>query len=438
MLKKMLVIILILAGLVCGQVSTETARMALGQGDGNDKTFTFDFSIIDTSDIVVIKRTTTTGVEALQTETTHYVVTATNNDFSSGGTVTFVTAPAATERVLLIRDTPMTQTTDYDTVTIRATTHSDPDDKQARLIQEMAEELERCIKIPRTDIASDMATTLTTSVGRANSTLVFSNSGAITAGTSTLTGAVATAYMETLLDDGDAATARTTLETFGLNDNVTFGTIAGTTGTFSGLITANAGLTLGDDDDLIGSETSDIIINTNKFTVAGATGNTVVGGTFVSTGVAVLADASQLATAAAPTDPCDIVNKQYVDDTVSAMGSYSSGSVMSITWPLTITATGNNADIASTQANTDGFLICINRMTVGSNGRSRVDIYTDSSNPPTNIRGTAYTSEAAVDFPQGTVTIPVKKGEYFKATHVAISGTITTTSRIYNWMPSGV
>lgn len=48
--------------------------------------------------------------------------------------------------------------------------------------------------------------------------------------------------------------------------------------------TFNGGITLGAGDDLIGSATSDITINMDKFTVAGATGNTVIGGTFDVTG----------------------------------------------------------------------------------------------------------------------------------------------------------
>jgi hypothetical protein len=75
------------------------------------------------------------------------------------------------------------------------------------------------------------------------------------------------------------------------------GAIAGaTTGDFSGavttaaltaagLITANNGVTLGASDDLVGSATSDILINTDKFTVAGATGNTIVAGTLGVTGI---------------------------------------------------------------------------------------------------------------------------------------------------------
>ena len=55
-------------------------------------------------------------------------------------------------------------------------------------------------------------------------------------------------------------------------------TFAGTL-TVTGESTFNNHVNLGAGDDLIGSSTSDITINTNKFTVAGATGNTVIGGT---------------------------------------------------------------------------------------------------------------------------------------------------------------
>ena len=73
--------------------------------------------------------------------------------------------------------------------------------------------------------------------------------------------------------------------TLGVTGLATLATLAVTsTSTFTGLITANGGLTLGAGDDLIGSSTSDITMNTNKFTVAGATGNTVVAGTLGVTG----------------------------------------------------------------------------------------------------------------------------------------------------------
>jgi len=72
--------------------------------------------------------------------------------------------------------------------------------------------------------------------------------------------------------------------------------------------------------DLLGSATSDITINTNKFTVAGATGNTLVAGTLDAIGVATLGDASLLKTSAAPTTNAMIANKKYVDDHVGHDG----------------------------------------------------------------------------------------------------------------------
>ena len=85
--------------------------------------------------------------------------------------------------------------------------------------------------------------------------------------------------------------------------------------TSSGLITANAGVTLGAGDDLIGSTTSGITIGTNVFTVADDdSGDTVIAGTLGVTGIATLGDASTLATSAAPSADAEIANKKYVDD----------------------------------------------------------------------------------------------------------------------------
>jgi hypothetical protein len=63
--------------------------------------------------------------------------------------------------------------------------------------------------------------------------------------------------------------------------------------------------------------TGDVTVNTNKVTMAAATGNTAIAGTLDVAGVTTIGDASKLATAAAPTDPCDIANKAYVDAQVA-------------------------------------------------------------------------------------------------------------------------
>ncbi len=91
------------------------------------------------------------------------------------------------------------------------------------------------------------------------------------------------------------------------------------TSTFTGAITANDGITLGAGDDLIGSATSDITFNTNKFTVAGASGDTIIAGTLGVTGIATLGDGSTLATTAAPAaGTAEIANAKYVDDQIAA------------------------------------------------------------------------------------------------------------------------
>jgi len=67
---------------------------------------------------------------------------------------------------------------------------------------------------------------------------------------------------------------------------------------------------------LTGGASSNIAINTDKFTVAADTGNTAVAGTLGVTGVATLGDTSALATSGAPTADAQIANKKYVDGQV--------------------------------------------------------------------------------------------------------------------------
>lgn len=71
-------------------------------------------------------------------------------------------------------------------------------------------------------------------------------------------------------------------------------TIIAGTATITGAVAAAASITLGAGADLVGSSTSDITINTNKFTVAGATGNTIIAGTLTQTGVATFNNAMDI------------------------------------------------------------------------------------------------------------------------------------------------
>lgn len=107
------------------------------------------------------------------------------------------------------------------------------------------------------------------------------------------------------------------------------------TSTLTGAVGIAADISIGAGADLLLSTTSDITISGNTFTVAGATGNTVVAGTLTVTGVATLGDASLLATSAAPTTDAMIANMKYVDDNVGSANytptSYAGGE--SVTFP---------------------------------------------------------------------------------------------------------
>ncbi len=173
--------------------------------------------------------------------------------------------------------------------------------------------------------------------------------------------------------------------------------------------TFNGGITLGAGDDLIGSSTSDITFNADKFTVAGDTGNTLVAGTLSVTGVATLGDESVLATSAAPTTDAMIANKKYVDDNI-AFSAYTNEDSESNT------ILKSHAYLAAT----DGWVSAI--VLSGTQGNGLVG-YVGNTNDP----------EGAGDLIQG-ITVPanttfavsinfaVAEGEFFEVTS---SDTIT-------------
>ena len=85
-------------------------------GNGATTAFAFGYMFFDQSDLVVVKKNNTTGVETTQTITTHYTIsgTQTNGVYLTGGTVTFLTAPASGETVIIYRDRSATQDLDLD------------------------------------------------------------------------------------------------------------------------------------------------------------------------------------------------------------------------------------------------------------------------------------------------------------------------------------
>jgi hypothetical protein len=90
-------------------ISTESTRVEY-TGNGSTLPFAVPFRFLDKTDLVVVLRTILTGVEAVQTIYTHYTVLGAGD---TSGTVTFVTAPPATQKVVIYNDPPLTQLVDY-------------------------------------------------------------------------------------------------------------------------------------------------------------------------------------------------------------------------------------------------------------------------------------------------------------------------------------
>lgn len=127
-------------------ISNETNRISY-PGNGSTTVFAYTFKIFETTDIAVNLVVDSTQVTTLQTITTHYTVDGEGEDV--GGNVTFVTAPPSGTTVVLTRNQPLTQETDYtDNDPFPAETHEAALDRCMAAIQQLSERLDRAIGLP--------------------------------------------------------------------------------------------------------------------------------------------------------------------------------------------------------------------------------------------------------------------------------------------------
>ena len=165
----------ILSTLFLGTVSDASSRAEFSC-DGSTTTFDFTYPILATSDIVLIHRVIATGVETVLTETTDYSLSATNNDYSSGGTITTVATYGSTASLTAIRDIPDSQgATLSDSGVLRLAAIEDALDKLTMLHEQQQEEIDRCLKYPKSD-ASSLSSYVPNSVDRVSTTLIFDSS----------------------------------------------------------------------------------------------------------------------------------------------------------------------------------------------------------------------------------------------------------------------
>jgi len=146
---------------------------------GNDSTtvFAYAFKIATTADIEVIIRSSA-GVETTKTLTTHYSVSGAG--VATGGNVTMVAAPATGETLFLRRSTTRTQAVDLvENDPFTADSVEGAFDKNLAISQEVQEELDRSIKVSKTNTITSSEFT-DSATDRANKTLGFDASGDLT------------------------------------------------------------------------------------------------------------------------------------------------------------------------------------------------------------------------------------------------------------------
>jgi len=147
-------------------------------GNGSNDTFAYQFKITAEADLQVIIRSAA-GTETVKTLTTHYTVTGVGT--ASGGNVVFTggNIPTATETVVIRRSTTQTQTLDLvENDPFTADSVEGAFDKNLAIAQELQEQIDRSIKISRTNTMT--STDFTTSASdRASKILAFDTSGEI-------------------------------------------------------------------------------------------------------------------------------------------------------------------------------------------------------------------------------------------------------------------
>jgi hypothetical protein len=156
-------------------ISSTTVKNSYN-GDGSTATFTYTFKIFANSDLQVIIRSAL-GTETVKTLTTHYTVTGAGS--ASGGDITFTAGniPVSGETVVLRRAIPQTQAIDYiANDPFPAESHEEGLDRATMAIQQLQEEVDRSIKLSRTNTITSSEFTVG-AANRANKVLAFDASG---------------------------------------------------------------------------------------------------------------------------------------------------------------------------------------------------------------------------------------------------------------------
>src|SRR6056300_605233 len=176
-------------------ISSTTVKNSYS-GNGTLDTFNYTFRIFADSDLQVIIRDAT-ATETVKVLTTHYTVTGAGS--ASGGTIVFTSGniPTATETVVIRRALPQTQSIDYiANDPFPAESHEEGLDRSMMAIQQLQEEVDRSIKLSRTNTMNSTEFTIG-DTDRANKVFGFDSAGEL----------VVTQELGTFRGDWSASTA---------------------------------------------------------------------------------------------------------------------------------------------------------------------------------------------------------------------------------------
>jgi len=143
-------------------------------GDGSQTVFPYSFKLLAEGDIEVIIRAAD-GTETVKTIATQYTVSGVGSD--SGGNVTCLFTPTATEKVILRRATNQTQTLDLvENDPFTADSVEGAFDRAIAITQELQEQINRSIKLSPTNTITSTEFTVG-AADRANKVLAFDATG---------------------------------------------------------------------------------------------------------------------------------------------------------------------------------------------------------------------------------------------------------------------
>jgi hypothetical protein len=187
-------------------ISSTTNRVSYS-GDAVTVAFAFPYRFLVDADITVILVVDSTAVETTQTLTTEYTLTGAGG--ASGGTVTMLTAPAVGETLVILRNPAQTQTLDLtENDSLPAESVEQAIDRLTIIAQRLQDLMDRAITLSDGSAASSLS--LPTPV--AGSAIGWSADELTLVNLTDITGTTISAFGETLIDDANAAAARTTLD----------------------------------------------------------------------------------------------------------------------------------------------------------------------------------------------------------------------------------